>query len=373
MSMAKYHINSQGVPAVCRARAGNCPFGGNEQHFSNVEEAQDFADKMNEDKYGIFKNVESGVVYEIPEGTPGLSKIDKDKFIHQNYKLVKSGETWVHLDDHDNVIGTMKNPIAIYDNDGELVEIADVDNYANKMSVQGIKALKTLSKFNLVSKELMEATKSIHFYSPKEDLDEYKEVSEQERISAERKSLEAFRMRVQEKGGNRTAELFSNPTSDDKMTNYFTSVENERLRKAKENQAYIKPEIIDYKPERDNWEELPSARDFPLKEWKENNLDVQKINKNWAVVDDKGNLYGKLDNPAVVVNFETETIESIGEHEDVHHYCIQAKEESSLLEGSPSPLDKIGAIKMNDKNNNLGKIRSFLKFAWAFRENPESD
>ena len=25
--MAKFHINAEGVPAICRAKKGNCPFG----------------------------------------------------------------------------------------------------------------------------------------------------------------------------------------------------------------------------------------------------------------------------------------------------------------------------------------------------------
>lgn len=31
--MAKYHIKKDGTPGVCRAQNGNCPFGGESEHF----------------------------------------------------------------------------------------------------------------------------------------------------------------------------------------------------------------------------------------------------------------------------------------------------------------------------------------------------
>ena len=46
--MAKYHVKKDGTPGVCRAQEGNCPLGDSSQHFSSKEEAQDYADKINE-------------------------------------------------------------------------------------------------------------------------------------------------------------------------------------------------------------------------------------------------------------------------------------------------------------------------------------
>lgn len=37
--MAKYHINAQGNPGVCRAQRA-CPFGGESEHFGSAEEAR---------------------------------------------------------------------------------------------------------------------------------------------------------------------------------------------------------------------------------------------------------------------------------------------------------------------------------------------
>lgn len=54
----KFHINKHGVPAPCKAKKGNCPLGGEEQHFDNQDDAQAYADKVNEQKYGLISNVE---------------------------------------------------------------------------------------------------------------------------------------------------------------------------------------------------------------------------------------------------------------------------------------------------------------------------
>lgn len=46
--MAKFHINSKGVPAPCKAKEGNCPFGGEDLHYDNVEDAQVGANNKNQ-------------------------------------------------------------------------------------------------------------------------------------------------------------------------------------------------------------------------------------------------------------------------------------------------------------------------------------
>lgn len=49
----KFHINKNGVPAPCKATKGSCPLGGDESHFDNLEEAQNYADRQNEKVYGL--------------------------------------------------------------------------------------------------------------------------------------------------------------------------------------------------------------------------------------------------------------------------------------------------------------------------------
>lgn len=45
--MTKYHINTKGVPAICRANIKACPCGTIEEHFDTIEQAQEYADKIN--------------------------------------------------------------------------------------------------------------------------------------------------------------------------------------------------------------------------------------------------------------------------------------------------------------------------------------
>lgn len=56
--MTKWHINKHGVPAPCKAKDGKCPLGGNEQHFDNVEKAQEYANREMESQFGLLPNSE---------------------------------------------------------------------------------------------------------------------------------------------------------------------------------------------------------------------------------------------------------------------------------------------------------------------------
>lgn len=56
--MSKFHINSKGVPAPCHAKKGNCPFGGADSHYDNLEDAQKGADMRNEKNHGILPQVQ---------------------------------------------------------------------------------------------------------------------------------------------------------------------------------------------------------------------------------------------------------------------------------------------------------------------------
>ena len=80
--MAKYHVKKDGTPGICRAQDGNCPLGDTNEHFSNVQDAQEYADKLNEqrikrDKLGndYIRNRYFGyevdkIVYEVLDSMP---------------------------------------------------------------------------------------------------------------------------------------------------------------------------------------------------------------------------------------------------------------------------------------------------------------
>lgn len=87
--MPMYHINKNGVPSVCKAKPGNCPYGGqdgNENHFSNIEDAQKAADKIHEKEFNLLPNNQLNLS---PSASQKIEKqivvlkgkIDPDKFV----------------------------------------------------------------------------------------------------------------------------------------------------------------------------------------------------------------------------------------------------------------------------------------------------
>ena len=55
--MTKYHINKQGLPAPCKAQKGNCPFGGGENHYDTIDQAQQAADEINQKQFGLITEI----------------------------------------------------------------------------------------------------------------------------------------------------------------------------------------------------------------------------------------------------------------------------------------------------------------------------
>lgn len=55
-----YHINPiTGLPGVCHAKNGNCPYGTRSQHFNSYEEAQSQADKIAEQRFIDYQKEEN--------------------------------------------------------------------------------------------------------------------------------------------------------------------------------------------------------------------------------------------------------------------------------------------------------------------------
>ena len=53
--MKKYHINlNTGVPSVCNATSGQCPYGSSKEHFNSFEEAEIFSSQVLETKFPMF-------------------------------------------------------------------------------------------------------------------------------------------------------------------------------------------------------------------------------------------------------------------------------------------------------------------------------
>lgn len=65
--MSRFHINKHGVPAPCRAKPGNCPLGGDDQHFTTKEEAQEYSDSTNEKKHSLLPQVKNNTDFNLDE------------------------------------------------------------------------------------------------------------------------------------------------------------------------------------------------------------------------------------------------------------------------------------------------------------------
>lgn len=83
--MAKYHINKRGIPAICKAKPGNCPLGGNDSHFKTLEEAQNFIDKKNERRHGLLPKIKNyKPPYKFATTKKELEYIEKQKEFLKN-------------------------------------------------------------------------------------------------------------------------------------------------------------------------------------------------------------------------------------------------------------------------------------------------
>lgn len=72
--MTTYHINGKGVPSICRAVKGRCPFGNSDSHYDSKEEAQKAADKQMEQEFGIIHKKTGG-------NEPPFAREDKVKLL----------------------------------------------------------------------------------------------------------------------------------------------------------------------------------------------------------------------------------------------------------------------------------------------------
>lgn len=73
--MAKYHIKKDGTPGVCHATKGNCPLGGESNHYSTEAEAATVAQSKLESQYGLGATEDKTRQVEL---TSKLNSIDKE-------------------------------------------------------------------------------------------------------------------------------------------------------------------------------------------------------------------------------------------------------------------------------------------------------
>lgn len=75
----KYHINSKGVYAECKAKVRPCPFGGAAAHFNNIDEAAKVADNLNNRLEKLSSdNSKFGIATYEKDGEVAIVRTDKD-------------------------------------------------------------------------------------------------------------------------------------------------------------------------------------------------------------------------------------------------------------------------------------------------------
>lgn len=156
--MTKFHINSKGLPAECKATIGNCPFGGAETHFNSSQEAQDFADTKNMNEFGLLGN-------------------------QNKYEVLSNNSTFV--DQHINEIITPKRNLGYEDFYDKGLECHTFDEFSSKYAKQLVKH-KSFKGSKNIAKEAEELWKSIHYHNSSKDL---YELSEEEAIQVVKDNL----------------------------------------------------------------------------------------------------------------------------------------------------------------------------------------
>lgn len=96
--MTKFHINKNGIPSPCRAKPGNCPLGGNENHFTTKEEAQTYVDELHKKEFDILPIKNNNVIKRktvITEKTILTEKttIIEEKIIDNNVELYRKANS----------------------------------------------------------------------------------------------------------------------------------------------------------------------------------------------------------------------------------------------------------------------------------------
>ena len=96
--MSKFHINKKGVPAPCRAKNGNCPLGGDAQHFPTKEAAEEFVANEMSKKHGLLGGVLNRAEV-LPFGGDGFADFPLDEDFVQSDEIVENAENWANSEE----------------------------------------------------------------------------------------------------------------------------------------------------------------------------------------------------------------------------------------------------------------------------------
>ncbi len=87
-----YHINlNTGIPSVCYAYEGNCPYGGDNEHFHSLGEAEAFANQIMEEKFPMFANAEEDEDW---SSEVGFSQVVSDHYPDKDIQTEYTAAAW---------------------------------------------------------------------------------------------------------------------------------------------------------------------------------------------------------------------------------------------------------------------------------------
>lgn len=85
--MDKFHIGKNGLPSICKAKQGNCPLGGEENHFNTKQEAYKAVENRLEEKYKTLSSEGKVAKYSKSDRV-----LEQEKFLRKNVPFINSGK-----------------------------------------------------------------------------------------------------------------------------------------------------------------------------------------------------------------------------------------------------------------------------------------
>lgn len=103
--MSKFHINKKGVPAPCRAKNGNCPLGGDAQHFPTKEAAEEFVANEMSKKHGLLGGVLNRAEV-LPFGGDGFADFPLDEEFLESEEAAENCRNWGNSEEAEKFLKT---------------------------------------------------------------------------------------------------------------------------------------------------------------------------------------------------------------------------------------------------------------------------
>lgn len=184
----KYHVKKDGTPGVCHALF-KCPLGDESQHFSTLEEAQEYADKINEElsvKRNSVENYKNGFL-------KVLKDMGKD---FENYKKQEIKKKETEIENLKKKLGVDELP--------EFLRNEIVFGFDNAMGMRGINVANKNKHFSSIKEAKYYVNKMNNLEQNKsnfseEDWEEFRKKNIENKSDFSEEDWEEFRKEIIEK------------------------------------------------------------------------------------------------------------------------------------------------------------------------------